>query len=317
MNATEVFTMSMDVLAILKARRSIGSSPRTRSDGHHVSLVIEGGGMRGTYVAGMLLALQKAGLTSAFDSIHGSSVGAHLATYFAAGQAEVGRDIFLNEALDPRFISVARVFRGGPMMDVDWMVNEVFAKARRMRLENITPDAPSVHVIATDALTGESVLFDNPGDPQTFFTGLRATAKIPFIAGKAVRFRDKVLTDGGIAQQIAVASARQVGATHMLILTTGTKSRVRKSRASFSHRFERLIVRLLYGEKLAAAFDARRDDINALLDELAHVKGGAGIQGLFVPEGTPPITRLTKERAILQEAALRCEQGVAGALEGN
>src|SRR5262245_6066897 len=60
-----------------------------------LGLVIEGGGMRGAISAGALVALERLGLTSAFDEVLGESAGALNACYFLAGAAALGARIYL------------------------------------------------------------------------------------------------------------------------------------------------------------------------------------------------------------------------------
>ena len=52
-----------------------------------LGLVVEGGGMRGVISGGALIALERLGLTSAFDEVYGESAGAINACYFLAGEA--------------------------------------------------------------------------------------------------------------------------------------------------------------------------------------------------------------------------------------
>jgi len=303
---------NISVSSLIENRLTDKSFVGARNDPHHLALVIEGGGMRGTYVAGMLHALQQAGCRQVFDSIHASSVGAHLAAYFAAGQADVGRAIFVEDALNKRFISFRRIFCGGPIMDTEWMVKNVFAKSKRMQLENIITNKTPISIICTSAKTGKSVVFSDPTDEKTFFSSLIATSKIPFVAGPPFELNGHFLTDGGIAQQIAVKSAVENGATHALILTTGKKSRVRKTKSSLSHLFEKLAVRVIFGKDLASAYDKRRDCINEVLDSIVLNKPTLPISaaGVFAPENAPSIKRLTKNKMALSKAASECENSM-------
>ena len=69
-------------------------------------LVLEGGGMRGIYTAGVLDAMDEAGLRAAFDGVIGVSAGAVHGCSFVSGQR--GRSIryFTRYCRDRGFMSV-------------------------------------------------------------------------------------------------------------------------------------------------------------------------------------------------------------------
>ena len=96
------------VLSIVRERVKSKSKPGNRQerDSHHLALVIEGGGMRGSVSAGMAAALSTLDLLDAFDSIHGSSAGAIVGAYLVSRQlcTDVYTDIM--PAAGSRFASV-------------------------------------------------------------------------------------------------------------------------------------------------------------------------------------------------------------------
>ena len=74
------------VLGLLLGRAAAQSRPRRRMDPHVVSLVVEGGGMRGAVCAGMCLVLEAAGLMASVDRVYGCSSGALSGCFAAAGK---------------------------------------------------------------------------------------------------------------------------------------------------------------------------------------------------------------------------------------
>jgi predicted acylesterase/phospholipase RssA len=62
------------VLDVIVDRALSGSRPGRRTDGHVVSLAVEGGGMRGVVSAAMCAVLEPSGLVPSFDRICGCSV---------------------------------------------------------------------------------------------------------------------------------------------------------------------------------------------------------------------------------------------------
>lgn len=296
------------VAEVLRARSRHGIEGEKMQDGYKLALVLEGGGMRGAYLAGLLQGLENAGLRGVFDSVHASSVGSHLGAYFLAGQARLAAGIFIDDALRSEFIDFTRIFRGGPIMSIDWMVREIYLKRKKIDVAAIEKANIYFDVIATNAKTGQAYhfvgneLFEQPE------TALRATAKIPFVAGEAVEYGGNALVDGGIAQQIPVQAAIEVGATHILVLTNRKKTSNRMSTWRLSHLIEWIGIRIIYGKELARQYHRRRASINQVLDNLDGKQKTWNVQidTVFAPEAAPNISRMTRDKAKLETASRDC-----------
>ena len=71
-------------LAIDHIRARSRKNARTAHDGRKLALIVEGGAMRGVFSSGANTALEKIGLTSAFDEVYSCSAGAINAAIYAA-----------------------------------------------------------------------------------------------------------------------------------------------------------------------------------------------------------------------------------------
>ncbi len=93
------------------------------------ALVVEGGGMRSIFAAGVLHAFGKAGFDP-FDLYIGVSAGAcHLASHLA-GQNNRNFDITLQYSLKSDFINIKRFLSGGHLMDLDWLWKQTITNYR-------------------------------------------------------------------------------------------------------------------------------------------------------------------------------------------
>ena len=97
------------VLRLIRNRINTNSTPGNRADTAHLSLAIEGGGMRGSVSAGMAAAIASLGLSNAFDSIYGSSAGVLVGAYMISRQMCVDVYTQVLPAAGPRFASKGRV----------------------------------------------------------------------------------------------------------------------------------------------------------------------------------------------------------------
>jgi predicted patatin/cPLA2 family phospholipase len=208
------------VIQTLRARRDAGSRPGARSDGRRVALVIEGGAMRGVVSAAMASALDQLGLRDAFDEVHGASAGAFNGAFFLAGQAAYMTSLYWRGFGDPRFVSFRRALRGGgPAFDMDYVVDGIWAHGRPLRLDVVLASAAELHCTATDADAAAIVDLAQLRSPEEVRCALRASARLPWLAGQPVEFRGRRLLDATLAEAIPVQAALTT-ATDVLVLQT-------------------------------------------------------------------------------------------------
>ena len=211
---------SHPVIRTLLRRRDEGSRPGARTDGRCVALVIEGGAMRGVVSAGMASALDQLGLREAFDEVHGASAGAFNGAFFMAGQAAYMTSLYWRGFGDPRFVSFRRALKGeGPAFDMDYVVDGIWARGRPLRIDVLLETAAELHCTATDADTAAIVDLANLRCAEEVRCALRASARLPWLAGQPVEFRGHRLLDATLAEAIPVHAALKT-ATDLLVLQT-------------------------------------------------------------------------------------------------
>lgn len=193
----------------------------TRSDGHRLVLVIEGGGSRGVYSSGMVHALEDLGFGRIFDAVYGTSAGAINAAWFLCGRAARGVQAWTDAAIMRRAIDPVRMLRGRPAFDLNYLVHKVYDGLHPMDFPAILANETTFHPIATDIHTGLPVdLHPYIVDKTTLKTALRASSGLPLLAGPPVALGGRRYFDGGLAETVPLRSARKAGATHALILRT-------------------------------------------------------------------------------------------------
>jgi predicted patatin/cPLA2 family phospholipase len=207
------------VVRTLLRRREEGSRPGARTDGRRVALVIEGGGMRGVVSAGMTAAIEQLGLRDAFDEVHGASAGAFNAAFLLAGQAAYLATLYGYGFGDPRFVSLLRALRGGALFDLDHVINQVWTRQRPLRFEELAATGIDLHCTATDADRAAIVDLTDLRGRHDICCALRASGRLPWLAGGPVEFRGMRLLDATLAEAIPVHVARTT-ATDLLVLQT-------------------------------------------------------------------------------------------------
>lgn len=206
------------VMRVLLERRAAGSAPGARLDEHRVALVIGGGGMRGSYVAGMLHALERAGLRPGFDEVYGSSSGAISAAAFLTGEAQACAACYSEDLSSRAFIDLRRLGTRRPAVALSLLIDDVLQHRKPLAWDRLGHTPAPLHVIATDTedltahvLTGMATVAD-------WRVVLRASASIPLLAGPPVEWDGRRWVDGSVGEPLAIARALRGGATHVLAM---------------------------------------------------------------------------------------------------
>ncbi|MCU0843862.1 MAG: patatin family protein [Spirochaetes bacterium] len=198
------------------------------------ALVIEGGGMRGIFLTGVLQSFTDRGYFP-WKLIIGSSAGALTGTAYAARQIHLARDAFFTELLSGKFINLSNILRPERhILNLDWMVDTIIHGDEPLSSRALSRACP-VLITATDCRP------DNP--PQTLYFStrrddmssvLKATAAIPVLYRGFVEYAKHHLLDGGLLDPIPYAKALEMGYDEDEILVVVTRRHgYRKKEESF------------------------------------------------------------------------------------
>lgn len=262
--------------------------------------------MRGVVSVGMASAFEERGLLDCFDTIHGASAGACGGAYFAAGQAKYGMSVYYEEINNRDFIDKRRALWGKPIMDTSYLIDGVMRGKKPLRVERII-DAPGLlHIVATNANTGEDCDFNTYRDADHFFRILKATITLPLIAGPAVQVGDLSLLDGGVVQPIALKSALDAGASHVIVLMTHKEDDLFRRKRIRDYDYETLALRLVYGKRLADTYCQRNNKTNEIVhfSKKGLTDSGAFITAIARPTSSIDVHRLSIDGDSLQQACV-------------
>ena len=185
------------------------------------ALVVEGGGMRGAFTCGVLDAFLQQNFNP-FDLFVGVSSGStNLANYLARQQ---GRNIelYLDHSLRPEFIRYARFFKGGDLLDMQWMWN-IVEKENPLDQQALFSQNPDFYMVLTHARTGYPEYLRAGKD--NIIDGLRASSSIPYLTRQAVEIFGEPYFDGGVADALPVQwTAQQANIQNLLVIRTRTQN---------------------------------------------------------------------------------------------
>jgi predicted patatin/cPLA2 family phospholipase len=287
------------VLQAIAHRHRTRSVPGNRRDDFKIALAIEGGAMRGVVSAGMLAGLEYLGLLPAFDVVYGTSAGAINGAYFLAGQAASGTAIYYEHINNSQFISRLRTIYGDPLVSLDFLFEAVLAKERPLDWRRVVNSQAELVPIGTSLPNCEAVLLRGARSRDSLFLRLKASARIPFLAGPPIRVAGHDCLDGGLSAPIPVRPALDEGCTHVLALLTKPAG-ARGSRGGRLIRY--LMARRLarYSPQLRTAFLDRANryarDLDWLNSQTCAPASGPYVCAVTPPEGTPAVSCFEKRR---------------------
>lgn len=209
------------VLDVLADRRARGDRPGARGDDRRVVLSVEGGGSRATLSGGMVMALEELGLTHAFDAVYGASAGTINGLWFVIGEAHRGIPAWYRPGVMTRVTALARMVRGQPLVDMKWVVDELYRDTVPLDWEAVRAAEVPLHPMATDADDGSSVdLRDHVTDVDTLKRAVRASTHLPVLGGPPIELGGRRYLDAALAETLPFRTPLEHGATEVLLLRT-------------------------------------------------------------------------------------------------
>lgn len=154
--------------------------------------------MRGVFTGGMVSALEAEGYTSCFDLMVGASAGACALAYLRAGQARFGTSMFYEDLNTGVLIRPRRMFAGGQVLSIDYLVDRVFADIKQLDIGALNDPGATLYVTGTDIDRVETVDFNLSNYPGRTLDILRATARMPLVSEAPVHLDGRRLLDGAL-----------------------------------------------------------------------------------------------------------------------
>lgn len=291
-----------------------GTRPGDRGDPHRVALVVGGGGMRGAYVAGMLHALDRAGLRDGVDEVYGSSSGAVSAASFLTGRADAGAAAFPEDLASPAFIDLRRLGTGRPAVSLDHLVDGVLDGTKPLPWEVLRDSPVPLHVVATDAADLVPHVLTGLNTVDDWRRGLRATAAIPLLTGPPVEHAGRRWVDGSVGEPLAMARALRGGATHVLVLVCRPESELHGDVDAGLSFWARALDRVVPGLGSLAQGARRYGADLRLVTDAVHPGRGPGHLLALGPERSAGIGALSTDARRVAEAVVVGDESACAAV---
>ena len=260
------------------------------------ALVLEGGGMRGVYTAGVLDRFLEEKLE--FDFCYGVSAGACHACSFLSRQHGRAFAVNVDYLDDNRYLSVKSWLKTGNLFGAEMLYDIIPNQLNLYDYDAFAANPTKFFAVATDCLTGKAEYFPIT-EMHRDVIKVRASSSLPLLS-RMVEIDGRPYLDGGLADSIPVDKARQDGAAKQVVVLTRQPGYRKEKSGSLP------LVRLRYRRypNLVKTVATRHIRYNQTLKEIEEGKG-KGELFVIQPQAPLDVGRTEKNREKLTAAYLQ------------
>lgn len=183
---------------------------------NRAGLVLEGGGMKGIYTAGVLDLFMDKGLE--FSGIYGVSAGAcHMCSYLSKQRGRA-RDISIDYLDTKRYCSVESLIFTGDIFNADMCYHTIPDYLYPYDHETFMKYEGKAYCVVTNLITGQPE-YMRFRDMNKDIEKLRASASLPLVS-RTVMIDGKPYLDGGISDAIPIRKAVTDGNRKNVVVLT-------------------------------------------------------------------------------------------------
>lgn len=195
---------------------------RTKVRDLKTGLIVEGGGMKCAYSAGVLDVFLDEHIT--FDYCIGVSAGAANTVSFLAGQRERNKRFYCDYSSDPEYFGVKSFVKTGNLFGLDYIYGTLTEEGGKDPLdyEAMMKNPAEFECPATDVETGRPHYFTKKDIHPNDYSVIKATCAIP-VAAKAVEIDGRFYYDGGVSDSIPVWRAMEKGCDKIVVIMSKPK----------------------------------------------------------------------------------------------
>lgn len=249
-------------------------------------LVLEGGGMRGLYTAGIIDIMIDHGFEP--DVICATSAGATFGVNLPSKQR--GRTLRYNMKYIGRkgYVSFYSLLTTGNIINVDFSYNKIPNQLDRFDEEAFCSSKTKLYVTVTNTKTGEAEYIHIKNCSEQI-DAIRASASIPYLS-KKVNINGNTYLDGGIVDNIPLTKCQELGCDKIIVVLTRPAGYRKNGK-------EALLSKLWYpaDKNLQNAFKQRNINYNKRLEEIEKLEDNGEIL-VIRPSEDLKIRRLEKNR---------------------
>lgn len=181
-----------------------------------IGLILEGGGMRGIYTAGVLDFFIEKNIE--VDITIGVSAGSCHASSYLSKQYKRAYNATVDYINDKRYLSFSNLIKTGSIFGMDFMFNKIPNELNIYDYDTFAKSKSKFVVVATNCETGSPEYFELK-DLKKEIIYMQASCSIPMFAN-IVEIDDFKLVDGGVSDSIPIEYALNQGYKKNIVVLT-------------------------------------------------------------------------------------------------
>lgn len=258
---------------------------------YQAGLVLEGGGLKGVYTAGVLDFFLDKGIE--FSSCYGVSAGACSLCSFLSGQRGRAYHVSVDYLEDKNYCSLYSLLKTGDLFGADMCYRKIPEELYPYDYESYGKYQGTFYSVVTNIESGQPEYIPIK-DMKKEIDAVRASASLPLVS-RNVSFRGKLYLDGGISDAIPLRQSIKDGNNKNVVIMTKEIGYRRKPSSMTS------LIRLRYKKypKVYELMKNRHIAYNETLDFIKEqVKEGSTF--LIQPKKASGVGRIEKDKTKLK-----------------
>lgn len=197
----------------------------------NAGLVLEGGGMRGVFTAGVLDYLLDAGIHLPYGV--GVSAGACHGLSYMSHQRERARKSTLDIMYTHPYVGLKYWWKQRSILDLDLLYNRLPRQIYPYDYETYFNNPAIYEIVVTNSLTGQAEYIQDKASEDRILSLARASSSLPFVC--PMSYVDGIpMVDGGVSDSIPLRRAIEMGHDFNIVVLTRNKGY--RSNSSFYRR---------------------------------------------------------------------------------
>lgn len=188
-------------------------------------LVLEGGGKRGIYAAGVLDVLLENNIWA--DGLIGTSAGAVNGCSYVSNQYERNLRYNIRFAKEKRYMSIYSLITTGNVVGTDFAYNILPNKLEVFDYDAFEKSLVAYYVTCSNVETGKAEYIQCKSLRGKNMDYLRASASLPYVS-QIVEIDGKKYLDGGICDSIPLKAFQNMGYEKNLVVLTRPRGYIKK-----------------------------------------------------------------------------------------
>lgn len=188
-------------------------------------LVLEGGGKRGIYAAGVLDVLLENNIWA--DGLIGTSAGAVNGCSYVSNQYERNLRYNIRFAKEKRYMSIYSLITTGNVVGTDFAYNILPNKLEVFDYDAFEKSSVAYYVTCSNVETGKAEYIQCKSLRGKNMDYLRASASLPYVS-QIVEIDGKKYLDGGICDSIPLKAFQDMGYEKNLVVLTRPRGYIKK-----------------------------------------------------------------------------------------